>query len=247
MGLCGSCGVVLGCVKMGELGARRRRFLPLLRILGGARNAGNRITWNSRDLLGKFRLDGKRVPLPAGSDPKSSRGGSFSCFFWQFFDRLKLFGMPAKHQPDFIYLRHVPLRKVHLFTLIQLLCLVLLWVIKVSRAAIVFPTMVRAQISAPRRHAALPAASPRLAPVPAGSGARVRAQDDGCVLLQAGAQLSGRPGAGEQEEEVGRCREGSQRGGGNAAARLALLPQLAFGPGGRSSAEIVPSSLDPTS
>uniref|UniRef100_A0A8B7UHN0 Electroneutral sodium bicarbonate exchanger 1-like n=1 Tax=Castor canadensis TaxID=51338 RepID=A0A8B7UHN0_CASCN len=34
----------------------------------------------------------------------------------QFFDRLKLFGMPAKHQPDFIYLRHVPLRKVHLFT-----------------------------------------------------------------------------------------------------------------------------------
>ncbi|KAM4710811.1 sodium-driven chloride bicarbonate exchanger-like isoform 7-T7 [Anableps anableps] len=30
----------------------------------------------------------------------------------QFFDRLKLFGMPAKHQPDFIYLRHVPLRKV---------------------------------------------------------------------------------------------------------------------------------------
>ncbi|KAK2494083.1 hypothetical protein MC885_008135 [Smutsia gigantea] len=43
----------------------------------------------------------------------------------QFFDRLKLFGMPAKHQPDFIYLRHVPLRKVHLFTLIQLTCLVL--------------------------------------------------------------------------------------------------------------------------
>ncbi|OXB56716.1 hypothetical protein ASZ78_006910 [Callipepla squamata] len=60
----------------------------------------------------------------------------------QFFDRLKLFGMPAKHQPDFIYLRHVPLRKVHLFTLVQLTCLVLLWVIKASRAAIVFPMMV---------------------------------------------------------------------------------------------------------
>uniref|UniRef100_A0A4X1W6N6 Anion exchange protein n=1 Tax=Sus scrofa TaxID=9823 RepID=A0A4X1W6N6_PIG len=60
----------------------------------------------------------------------------------QFFDRLKLFGMPAKHQPDFIYLRHVPLRKVHLFTLIQLTCLVLLWVIKASPAAIVFPMMV---------------------------------------------------------------------------------------------------------
>ena len=51
--------------------------------------------------------------------------------------------MPAKHQPDFIYLRHVPLRKVHLFTLVQLTCLVLLWVIKASPAAIVFPMMVR--------------------------------------------------------------------------------------------------------
>uniref|UniRef100_A0A4W6E3S6 Anion exchange protein n=1 Tax=Lates calcarifer TaxID=8187 RepID=A0A4W6E3S6_LATCA len=64
----------------------------------------------------------------------------------QFFDRLKLFGMPAKHQPDFIYLRHVPLRKVHLFTIIQLSCLVLLWVIKTSKAAIVFPMMVLALV-----------------------------------------------------------------------------------------------------
>ncbi|XP_062492008.1 electroneutral sodium bicarbonate exchanger 1 isoform X3 [Pezoporus occidentalis] len=64
----------------------------------------------------------------------------------QFFDRLKLFWMPAKHQPDFIYLRHVPLRKVHFFTLIQLLCLVLLWAIKASRAAIIFPMMVLALV-----------------------------------------------------------------------------------------------------
>ncbi|XP_038157938.1 sodium-driven chloride bicarbonate exchanger-like isoform X3 [Cyprinodon tularosa] len=64
----------------------------------------------------------------------------------QFFDRLKLFCMPPKHQPDFIYLRHVPLRKVHLFTIIQLSCLVLLWVIKTSRAAIVFPMMVLALV-----------------------------------------------------------------------------------------------------
>ncbi|XP_074785867.1 electroneutral sodium bicarbonate exchanger 1 isoform X2 [Athene noctua] len=64
----------------------------------------------------------------------------------QFFDRLKLFWMPAKHQPDFIYLRHVPLRKVHLFTVIQLMCLVLLWAIKVSRAAIIFPMMVLALV-----------------------------------------------------------------------------------------------------
>ncbi|XP_059688597.1 electroneutral sodium bicarbonate exchanger 1-like [Gavia stellata] len=64
----------------------------------------------------------------------------------QFFDRLKLFWMPAKHQPDFIYLRHVPLRKVHFFTVIQLICLVLLWAIKVSRAAIIFPMMVLALV-----------------------------------------------------------------------------------------------------
>ncbi|KAM9634454.1 electroneutral sodium bicarbonate exchanger 1-like [Morphnus guianensis] len=64
----------------------------------------------------------------------------------QFFDRLKLFWMPAKHQPDFIYLRHVPLRKVHFFTAIQLICLVLLWTIKVSRAAIIFPVMVLALV-----------------------------------------------------------------------------------------------------
>ena len=65
---------------------------------------------------------------------------------YQFFDRLKLFGMPAKHQPDFIYLRHVPLRKVHMFTTIQLSCLILLWVIKTSKAAIVFPMMVSADV-----------------------------------------------------------------------------------------------------
>ncbi|CAM9155138.1 unnamed protein product [Bubo scandiacus] len=64
----------------------------------------------------------------------------------QFFDRLKLFCIPAKHQPDFLYLRHVPLRKVHLFTVIQLVCLVLLWAIKVSRAAIIFPMMVLALV-----------------------------------------------------------------------------------------------------
>lgn len=34
-------------------------------------------------------------------------------------DRLQLLLMPAKHQPDLIYLRHVPLRRVHLFTFIQ--------------------------------------------------------------------------------------------------------------------------------
>ncbi|KAE8596744.1 hypothetical protein XENTR_v10016226 [Xenopus tropicalis] len=64
----------------------------------------------------------------------------------QLFDRIKLFGMPAKHQPDLIYLRYVPLWKVHVFTVIQLTCLVLLWVIKASSAAVVFPMMVLALV-----------------------------------------------------------------------------------------------------
>ncbi|KAK7146935.1 hypothetical protein R3I94_009697 [Phoxinus phoxinus] len=64
----------------------------------------------------------------------------------QFFDRIKLFGMPAKHQPDLIYLRYVPLWKVHIFTIVQLTCLVLLWVIKATAAAVVFPMMVLALV-----------------------------------------------------------------------------------------------------
>ncbi|KAJ6666472.1 hypothetical protein lerEdw1_020195, partial [Lerista edwardsae] len=63
-----------------------------------------------------------------------------------FFDRIKLFGMPAKHQPDLIYLRYVPLWKVHVFTVVQLTCLILLWAIKASAAAVVFPMMVLALV-----------------------------------------------------------------------------------------------------
>uniref|UniRef100_A0A669QJN4 Anion exchange protein n=1 Tax=Phasianus colchicus TaxID=9054 RepID=A0A669QJN4_PHACC len=64
----------------------------------------------------------------------------------QFTDRVRLLLMPAKHQPDHLYLRHVPLRRVHLFTFIQLLCLAMLWVIKSTAAAIVFPVMLLALV-----------------------------------------------------------------------------------------------------
>ncbi|KAM7392155.1 hypothetical protein PAMP_022788 [Pampus punctatissimus] len=60
----------------------------------------------------------------------------------QFWDRIKLYMMPSKHQPDFSYLRHVPLRRVHLFTLIQIICLAVLWVLKSTFLAIVFPVMI---------------------------------------------------------------------------------------------------------
>uniref|UniRef100_A0A3Q0S5W2 Anion exchange protein n=1 Tax=Amphilophus citrinellus TaxID=61819 RepID=A0A3Q0S5W2_AMPCI len=62
----------------------------------------------------------------------------------QFWDRIKLYMMPSKHQPDYTYLRHVPLRRVHLFTLIQITCLAVLWVLKSTFLAIIFPVMVNA-------------------------------------------------------------------------------------------------------
>ncbi|XP_055791962.1 electrogenic sodium bicarbonate cotransporter 4-like isoform X3 [Salvelinus fontinalis] len=60
----------------------------------------------------------------------------------QFWERIKLYLMPAKHQPDFSFLRHVPLRRVHLFTLVQIICLAVLWTLKSTVAAIIFPVMI---------------------------------------------------------------------------------------------------------
>ncbi|KAM4803784.1 electrogenic sodium bicarbonate cotransporter 4 isoform 2-T2 [Urocitellus parryii] len=59
-----------------------------------------------------------------------------------FWERCKLFLMPAKHQPDHAFLRHVPLRRIHLFTLVQIICLAVLWILKSTVAAIIFPVMI---------------------------------------------------------------------------------------------------------
>ncbi|CAH1961218.1 unnamed protein product [Acanthoscelides obtectus] len=60
----------------------------------------------------------------------------------QFFDRMLIMFMPAKYQPDYMYLRQVPVKKVHLFTIIQVTCLACLWVIKsFSQTSILFPLM----------------------------------------------------------------------------------------------------------
>ena len=50
--------------------------------------------------------------------------------------------MPVKHQPDRVYLRKVRIRRIHIFTGIQVFCLVILWAIKTTPAAITFPLMV---------------------------------------------------------------------------------------------------------
>ncbi|GAB6031309.1 hypothetical protein CHUAL_009105 [Chamberlinius hualienensis] len=60
----------------------------------------------------------------------------------QFIQRILIVFMPAKYQPDYMFLRQVPLKRVHLFTLIQLLCLVSLWLVKSYKTtSIAFPLM----------------------------------------------------------------------------------------------------------
>jgi len=56
--------------------------------------------------------------------------------------RAMLLFMPPKYQPDFLFLRLVPLQRVHLFTFIQLLSLALLFAIKsVKQISMFFPVM----------------------------------------------------------------------------------------------------------
>ena len=51
--------------------------------------------------------------------------------------------MPVKYQPDYTYLRHVPLWRVHIFTFLQVLCLAALWAVKsIKSISIVFPLLV---------------------------------------------------------------------------------------------------------
>ncbi|XP_023223623.1 sodium-driven chloride bicarbonate exchanger-like [Centruroides sculpturatus] len=60
----------------------------------------------------------------------------------QLYDRILILFMPQKYQPDLTFLRHVPTTRVHLFTLVQLVCLILLWVIKSYKpTSIAFPLM----------------------------------------------------------------------------------------------------------
>jgi hypothetical protein len=51
--------------------------------------------------------------------------------------------MPVKYQPDYAFLRHVPLKRVNLFTAIQFIFLVIMGVIEmIEITSIIFPLMV---------------------------------------------------------------------------------------------------------
>jgi hypothetical protein len=52
--------------------------------------------------------------------------------------------MPQKHQPDYPYLRHVRITRVHLYTVIQIVALAGMFVVKsIKSIAIGFPLLVK--------------------------------------------------------------------------------------------------------
>ena len=60
----------------------------------------------------------------------------------QFFERLSLWATDPDLYPRTHFVRRVPKRVMHLFTLIQLICLVVLWVVKTSTWGILFPLFI---------------------------------------------------------------------------------------------------------
>lgn len=61
------------------------------------------------------------------------------CLFNCFFFRLRLFFIPVKYHPPEAYVRRVPTWKMHVFTLIQVIALAILWIIKSSSFSLAFP------------------------------------------------------------------------------------------------------------
>jgi mannitol/fructose-specific phosphotransferase system IIA component (Ntr-type) len=57
----------------------------------------------------------------------------------QFFQRLILWVQDPKLYPATHYVRRVPIRAVHLFTAVQLVCFVILWAVQASNLALFFP------------------------------------------------------------------------------------------------------------
>lgn len=60
----------------------------------------------------------------------------------QFFERLSLWLMDSKLYPATHYIRRVPMLTIHKFTLLQLVCLIVLWVVKGSSLGILFPLFI---------------------------------------------------------------------------------------------------------
>ncbi|KAF5898078.1 anion exchange protein 3 isoform X1, partial [Clarias magur] len=57
----------------------------------------------------------------------------------QLYERIMLMVTPAKHHPDHNYVTKVKTWRMNMFTIIQLLCIALLWVVKSTVASLAFP------------------------------------------------------------------------------------------------------------
>ncbi|KAM9364295.1 anion exchange protein 3 [Pholidichthys leucotaenia] len=57
----------------------------------------------------------------------------------QLYERITLMVTPAKHHPDHIYVTKVKTWRMNMFTVIQLACIVALWVVKSTAASLAFP------------------------------------------------------------------------------------------------------------
>ncbi|XP_019116404.2 anion exchange protein 3 isoform X1 [Larimichthys crocea] len=57
----------------------------------------------------------------------------------QLYERITLMVTPAKHHPDHIYVTKVKTWRMNMFTLMQLACIVALWVVKSTVASLAFP------------------------------------------------------------------------------------------------------------
>jgi mannitol/fructose-specific phosphotransferase system IIA component (Ntr-type) len=64
----------------------------------------------------------------------------------QFFDRLKLWFIDPMLYPTVHYVRKVPQSTIHKFTLLQFVCLAVLWVVKVSVLGLLFPLFIAALV-----------------------------------------------------------------------------------------------------
>jgi mannitol/fructose-specific phosphotransferase system IIA component (Ntr-type) len=60
----------------------------------------------------------------------------------QFFDRLKLWIIDSTRYPPLHYVRKVPPRTIHKFTLLQSVCLTVLWIVKASALGLLFPLFI---------------------------------------------------------------------------------------------------------
>lgn len=57
----------------------------------------------------------------------------------QFYERIQMLLKPPKHHPDVIYVKKVRTLRMHLFTVLQLTCLAVLWVVMSTAASLAFP------------------------------------------------------------------------------------------------------------